>query len=86
MKNQLNPYMGFSREMGPEEGACLIFSHTAREAKKLDQLHIFAEADLDKLRTGIAHAIECPKTCHRCEHWGYELNHDGFCENCTEGD
>jgi len=31
----MNMYMGFSREIGPEEGAVLIFAHTAREAKKI---------------------------------------------------
>jgi len=30
----LKPYMGFMA-IGPEEGACLVFAHTAREAKKL---------------------------------------------------
>lgn len=31
----LNIYMGFSRCAGPEEGAMLIFAHTAREARKI---------------------------------------------------
>lgn len=31
----MNMYMGFSRLVGPEEGAVLIFAHTAREAKKV---------------------------------------------------
>ena len=31
----LNAYMGFSREEGIEDGACLIFAHTAKEARKL---------------------------------------------------
>jgi hypothetical protein len=101
----MNAYMGYSRGCGPDEGACLIFANTAREAKKqaypilngwgntdwtdvgikkLDKPHLFAEADKAKLAAGIAHAIECPKTCERCEHWGYELNNDGLCENCID--
>lgn len=31
----MNMYMGFSSSMGPQEGAVLIFAHTAREAKKI---------------------------------------------------
>jgi len=31
----MNMYMGYSRTVGPEEGAVLIFAHTAREAKKV---------------------------------------------------
>jgi len=29
----MNIYMGFSRTAGPEEGAILIFAHTAKEAR-----------------------------------------------------
>jgi hypothetical protein len=28
-------YMGYSKEYGPQEGACLVFAHNAREALKL---------------------------------------------------
>jgi hypothetical protein len=35
MGRKLNMYMGYSREMGPGEGAVLIFAHTAREARKI---------------------------------------------------
>jgi hypothetical protein len=31
----LKPYMYFSRSRGSEEGASLIFAHTAKEAKKV---------------------------------------------------
>jgi len=31
----MKAYMGFSKEGGPSEGACLIFAHNAREALKL---------------------------------------------------
>jgi hypothetical protein len=101
----MNAYMGYSRDAGPEEGACLIFAHTVQEARKtgypivsgwwsieftdmaakrLNAPHLFAEADQEKLAAGIPHAIECPKACNRCEHWGYKLNNDGVCENCID--
>lgn len=32
---ELNVYMGYPRSVGSGEGACLIFAHTAREAKRL---------------------------------------------------
>lgn len=31
----LNTYMGWVEGVGPEEGACLIFARTAREARKV---------------------------------------------------
>ncbi len=31
----LKPYMGFSRSAGAEEGACLIFARTVKEAKRI---------------------------------------------------
>ena len=34
-KKEMKAYMGFMREAGAPEGACLIFAHTIREAKKL---------------------------------------------------
>jgi hypothetical protein len=52
--------------------------------KRLNEPHLFAEADPQKLADGIAHAIECPKTCNRCEIWGKELNSDGLCEDCID--
>lgn len=88
----LNVYIGFSRQAGPSEGACLIFARTAREARPLafglisgwydndyidtgvrrlrDKPWLFLEADQEKLGAGIAHAVECPRTCPRCELWG----------------
>jgi len=31
----LNAYMGYSRSAGAREGACLIFAHTGKEARKI---------------------------------------------------
>jgi hypothetical protein len=33
--NMLKPYMIYSRTAGPQEGAALVFAHTAREARKI---------------------------------------------------
>ena len=30
----MKPYMAYSREGGSREGACLVFAHTVKEAKK----------------------------------------------------
>lgn len=35
IETKLKPYMGYSRAGGSEEGACLIFAHNGKEAKKL---------------------------------------------------
>ncbi len=35
LKKNLKPYMGYSKEAGSENGACLVFAHTKTEAKKL---------------------------------------------------
>lgn len=36
----LNAYMGFDRKAGEGEGACLIFAHTAKEAKKVGHAQV----------------------------------------------
>ena len=35
MKNQLKPYMVYDRNVGPQEGAVLVFAKNSKEAKKL---------------------------------------------------
>ena len=39
----LNAYMGYSRNMGPSEGAVLIFAHTAREAKRVGMRSVLSD-------------------------------------------
>lgn len=46
--------------------------------------HLFVEADQDKLARGTAHVIDNPKTCVRCETWGYPFDEDGVCKLCRE--
>ena len=46
--------------------------------------HLFrTEANQEKLKNGIAHVIESPKSCARCELWGSEIK-DEICEDCKE--
>lgn len=47
---------------------------------------LYKEADQEKLANGIAHVIESPKICNRCEHWGYELDESGICTDCRENE
>ena len=44
--------------------------------------HLFKEANQDKLKADEPHVIESPTTCNGCELWGYELNKEGYCEDC----
>lgn len=49
-----------------------------------DADHLFPEADQEKLSQGIAHVIDSPRSCVRCEYWGYPIGEDGVCELCRE--
>ncbi len=46
--------------------------------------YIFKEANQDKLKANTPHVIESPTGCKGCEQWGYELNNEGYCEDCEE--
>ena len=35
-----------------------------------------------KLADGIPHVVDNPLSCKGCNLWGYELNEDGYCEDC----
>ena len=104
MKDLLKPYMFSDGE--PQEGAVLVFAHTAREAKRvgysssfmwgcdyidyrvqwLRDAFLYKEADQEKLKNGIPHVVENPTACKNCLLWGYEINKEGICENCQEGE
>jgi hypothetical protein len=49
-----------------------------------DSSWLYDEANQDKLKAGVSHAIESPIACKGCEKWGYELNEKGYCECCEE--
>jgi len=101
----LRAYMGYAGD--PAEGACLIFAHTAKEAKPLafqccdawfgsdyfavrvrwlkgeSEMHLFSEADPEKLAAGIAHAIDDVPVCPQCETWGFKrVEGRDYCEGC----
>lgn len=43
------------------------------------------EADVEKLRRDIAHCIEDPECCSRCELWGVSrLDENKHCQSCIE--
>lgn len=47
--------------------------------------HLFdSDADQEKLLADIAHVVESPKTCKRCEQWGNPIGEDGICEECKK--
>ena len=46
--------------------------------------YLFKDALQHKLEANIPHIIECPTYCKECEHWGYELNEQGYCESCAD--
>lgn len=101
---KLNMYIGYENN-SREEGAVLVFAHTAKEARKLaypfieswfDNIewidmraqrlrgkeHLYAEADQEKLKAGIPHVIESPRSCRSCCLWGSVIGEDGLCEYC----
>ena len=82
----MKAYMGYSRQLGSEEGAVLIFAHNAKEAKRLAwESNVFDYGwyiDLvvrwlknepylfKQMRLNIPHVIVFPKTCDKCKMWG----------------
>ena len=103
----LKMYTGYWREAGSSEGACLIFAHNYKEAKKLafgvlsdwssdtewidigvnlikNSDYLYKEANQELLKNNISHSIESPKSCNRCEQWGYEIDDEGICSDCRE--
>jgi hypothetical protein len=101
---KLKPYMVYSREAGPCEGAFLVFAHKAREAKRIgyyamsgmitdeyidaavnllkNSEFLYEQANQEKLSLNIPHVIENPVCCKGCNLWGYELNKEGYCQDC----
>lgn len=51
----MKAYMVYSRYAGPQEGACLVFAHTSREAKKVGYRESgFLSDSVDGNFTGVA--------------------------------
>jgi hypothetical protein len=52
-----------------------------------DKPHLFKDnADPAKLKADIAHVVESPRSCIRCELWGLPINEDGICEECESSE
>ena len=49
-----------------------------------DRDHLYAEADVEKLRAGISHEVDNPRSCEECGRWGNPLADDGLCQMCAE--
>lgn len=56
----LNTYMGFSRSAGSEEGACLVFAYTAKEARKIAHLVICDLFDGEWIDTAVRRLRDKP--------------------------
>jgi hypothetical protein len=56
----LNPYMGFDRECGAPEGACLVFAHTAKEARVLAYGIVRGWFDSQWIDTGVRRLRDMP--------------------------
>ena len=96
----LRSYMAYDRELGSEQGACLVFAATAREARRIAGPTVaewgdghWIDVTAKWLRSGCPHLraqdgphVVQPPTCRSCELW-YEapLNANGLCEMCAEG-
>lgn len=48
--------------------------------------YLIGLADQDKLRAGLAHYVDDPPSCNRCDQWGTPINEFGICEDCMNDD
>jgi hypothetical protein len=96
----MRAYMGYEHHGGPGEGACLVFAHTAREARALAAPVVrewtgcdWIDIRVHWLRAGCAHlrqsdephVVESPPVCESCEEWHAEpLDDNGRCEGCAD--
>lgn len=95
----LSAYMGYDKIAGSEEGACLIFARSSREAKRIGypivcgwfgsdyidfRVQRLKEPYLFKLKERDGpHVIESPPICDHCELWGGEPIETDECNFCT---
>jgi hypothetical protein len=43
--------------------------------------HLYLDANKEKLAADIAHVIDSPTSCKRCETWGEPLDSEGVCQD-----
>lgn len=100
MSERLKPYMAHMGE--PQEGAALIFAHTAKEAKSMARRVSWMDCDYTDIRVkllregdgahlrkmGLPHIIEAPPVCARCELWKITPMDEatGLCDDCFDDD
>jgi hypothetical protein len=46
--------------------------------------YIYKDASKDLLERGIAHVVDSPTCCKKCELWGIPMNEEGICEDCLD--
>jgi hypothetical protein len=56
----LNTYIGFDRHAGSQEAACLVFAHTAKEARKLAHRTVRGWMDGSWLDTAVRRLRDMP--------------------------
>jgi len=39
---------------------------------------------IEKIKQDIPHVVNDPVCCKSCETWGYNLDEEGYCEDCAE--
>ncbi len=95
---ELRSYMAWAGD--PQDGAALVFAHSAAEAKRLAwptlqgwmTTDAFTDVRVRWLRTGCLHlrkqdgphVVDAPLSCADCGMWWEEPLVDGLCEGCRE--
>ena len=101
-KVKLNMYMAYDGKAGIDEGACLVFAHTAREAKIIvaqvikDWGSEYVDIAVKRIRKATwlqeeqvsdsPHVVEDPLSCNGCGLWGQSMIVDGLCKDCKGGE
>ena len=76
----LHTYMGFSRSMGMEEGACLIFAHSAKEARKFAYRAIRDWFDGEWVDAAVLRLRDMPWLCEEADQVKLSLGVPHFIE------
>jgi hypothetical protein len=94
----MRAYIGYDRNMGQQEAACLVFANTARQARTLAYDVVRGWFDTEWIDVSVRwlrdskyvpakpepHVIESPDVCRHCELWPSDevLDDDGLCSLC----
>jgi len=58
----MKAYMGYSRKAGSEDGACLVFAHNAKEARKLAWVQLAEWFDVEWIDVTTRKLVICGST------------------------